>query len=973
MRKLSTLLLGFLFATFTFGKSVTMEQASEVASKYLLATSLKSTRTVASSFSKLYNGVTTYYVFNYLGGGFIVVSADDAATPILGYSDEGYIETEISSPEARFWLESYSMEIAKIVASKADNTESRVAWDNILNNRIKAPSANVSPLLTTTWDQIQYYNFYCPLASGGPGGKAYTGCVATTMGQIMKYHNFPATGVGSHSYNHSTFGQLTANFGATSYNFANMLDKASVTKYKDIARLLFHAGVSVNMGYAADGSGAFSENVPYALSNYFNYDNKTIKLADMSDYSATEWQTLLMSELNASRPLYYSGNDPTVGHAWVCDGYQTSGGSTMFHMNWGWSGFANGYFAIGALNSGNGDFNIGNAVIYGIKPGNPDLIVRFTDLEQNNSISLGSTFDINCSVVKGIPTAVNLYIDKKLVFNTTQTAFTYTWNTANYDLSTIHMLRVEAIDATDTVYHEVNVGLSEWISQASGFAATSRGISYIHAVDSMVAWATAYDGSGGDAAINEFTKTTDGGITWVPGQVLGGSVYGLGNICGLNANIAYVSLYNKSAAQDNTCGVYKTSNGGSTWAHLTGALQGAASFADNVWFWDENNGMCHGDVTGAGTSAYFEIYTTTNGGATWNRVPKANINGGTPAESGEGGYTSVIQAVGANTIMFGTNKGNLYISHDRGFNWTISNSGITPITDGISHISFKDENNGLVAQISTTVILRETQNGGLSWQTINPVGPFLTSGLAYVPGTEKTYVSTGSQSGATGASYSFDGGNNWTQFLWTESDQFLAVDFVNNHCGWAGAFNANSVSNGMYKYTGLLDPSAVRNPVTNLEALPTGQSVQLTWAEPTTIPLSYNIYRNDTLVANTTTLQYNDTPVAGGSQSYCVAAVYPNGESPKTCSIAFITLNIPNTDQAAYRIYPNPSSKIINVVTPVRFNEIRVINNLGKVVYRNTTKGTNMHISTEGFDSGMYILQIYTGTQVISKKISIIR
>jgi len=185
--------------------------------------------------------------------------------------------------------------------------------------------------------------------------------------------------------------------------------------------------------------------------------------------------------------------------------------------------------------------------------------------------------------------------------------------------------------------------------------------------------------------------------------------------------------------------------------------------------------------------------------------------------------------------------------------------------------------NGLGAQTNIKVILRETHDGGLTWQTINPEGPFLTSDLTYVPGTDNTFVSTGSASGATGASYSFDGGNNWSQFLWTETDQFLAVDFVNNHCGWAGAFNTNAISKGIFKYTGILDPSAIRYPVTDLEAQPSGNSVQLTWAEPSTIPLSYNIYRNDTLLDNTTLLQYTDSPVAGGSQNYCVAAVYDQG------------------------------------------------------------------------------------------------
>ncbi|MEI6062756.1 MAG: C10 family peptidase, partial [Bacteroidota bacterium] len=700
------------------------------------------------------------------------------------------------------------------------------------------------------------------------------------------------------------------------------------------------------------------------LSTYFNYDNKTIALANKTDYTTTDWTNLLKSELDASRPMYYSGSGPSGGHAWVCDGYNSA---NKFHMNWGWSGVSNGYYAIGALNTGNGTFNSTNAIVYGIKPGNPDFIVRFTNLELNNTVPYGPSFDINCSVVKGTPTAVNLYIDNLLVYNTTQTTFTYPWNTASAALGS-HVLRVEAINATDTVFQEVNAGLSEWVSQASAFATASRGIQYVNAVDSLTVWATAYNGTTTTQTINEFTKTINGGTTWTPGQVLGGNVYGLGNICALSGTVAYVDVYS-SGTQDNTCGVYKTSNGGTTWTHLTGALQGATSFADNVWFWNENDGMCHGDVK----DNYFEIYTTSNGGTTWTRVPKTNIGGGANPISGEGGWTSVIQAVGASTIMFGTNMGNLYISHDKGLHWTISATGITPLTSGVQKIAFKDDLNGLVEQTTTSLVLMETHDGGATWQAITPTGPFLTSDLCFVPGTDNTFVSTGAASGATGASFSFDGGYTWAQFMGTETDQFLACTFVNDNCGYAGGFNTNATTKGMNKYVGHLVPGAVLYPVTNLIAQPFDNSVHLTWTEPSTPPLSYNVYRNDTLIANTPSLQYHDYPVSNGQQLYCVSAVYGLGESPKSCTTAWITVGVPNTDEAAYKVYPNPANEVINIVAPVKFSEVRMFNNMGQVVYTNNNRGTNLHILTAGFEPGMYILQINTGAQLISKKVSINR
>jgi hypothetical protein len=313
----------------------------------------------------------------------------------------------------------------------------------------------------------------------------------------------------------------------------------------------------------------------------------------------------------------------------------------------------------------------------------------------------------------------------------------------------------------------------------------------------------------------------------------------------------------------------------------------------------------------------------------------------------------------------------LYISHDKGLHWTISPTGITPVTDGVNKISFKDEMNGLVAQTNTTVVLRETHDGGATWQTITSSGPFLTNDMGYVPGTDNTFVTTGAATGATGASFSFDGGHSWSYFIGTEADQFLAVDFVNNHCGWAGGFSVSATDGGMNKYVGLLDPSSVLEPISNLLAETVESTVTLTWTAPSTLPLSYNVYRNDTLLSNTTSLQYQDLNVYNGAQTYCVSAVYDLGESSKACTLTWIRVGVKNYEEDAYVVYPNPASEVINIVSPVKFKEVRMLNSTGKLVYSNNYQGKNLRLLTEGFAPGMYILQINNGTRLISKKISI--
>jgi hypothetical protein len=971
MRKLATLFLSLFLTSLVFGTSVTQDHARQVADNYFTHFSGKIDLKLKDSFSQSYNGITTYYVFNYEAGGYVVISADDAVTPVLAQSNEGYFDSNISVPAVKYWFDNYNKDIAHIISAKYDNTATLQEWNSILQNDYPHSPNDVTPLLITSWDQGCYYNAQCPAATAPMTcNHVYTGCVATTMSQIQKFWAFPTTGYLSHSYTHTTYGQQTANFGATTYNWAAMTNSV-VSANASVATIMYHNGVAVNMMYGVDGSGAFSEDVPWALVTYFNYEPSTISMQEKANYTTTGWSNMLKAELDLHQPIYYSGNDGSTGHAWVCDGYRTSDGK--FHMNWGWSGSYNAYYAIGSLNAGGYTPNSDNAVIIGIKPGNADLVVRFTNVTNNQMIGYGGDFTITGSVLTGTATTVNLFLDGAQIYSTPGNTFTYPWNTSNSTEGT-HLLRIQAINATDTSYHEVTVGLSQWIPQASGFTTQSRGISYLHAVDENTAWASAYDGSGGAAYTNDFTKTTDGGTTWTTNDILGGSTYGIGNICGVSGTTAFVAMYNGVGAQDNTCGVYKTTNGGTSWTHMVGALQGSASFADNVWFWNENEGMCHGDVTGTGANAYFEIYTTSNGGTTWTRVPKSNIGGGANPASGEGGWTSVIQAVGDSTIMFGSNKAKLYISYDRGYNWIIKATGITPITDGINKIAFRDKMNGLVAQTNTTVVVRETHDGGATWTTVVPTGSFLTSDMTYVEGTENTYVSTGAATGFTGSSYSFDGGHSWAMFNGTEVEQYLAVDFVNNHCGWAGGFSFSATEGGMFKYVGVLEPASTLTTISGLTAQVSDNSVHLSWTAPAgKVLVGYNVYRNDTLMtaSPTTAVFYHDSPVANGKQTYCVTAVYDNGESNEVCVDAWITVGIPNSDPSAFNVYPNPATDVINLITPLPFSQVRILTMQGLEVYNYNASGNNLRILTEGFKPGMYLMQIKSENQVITKKISI--
>lgn len=319
-------------------------------------------------YTKMTDNEPLYYVFNAGSGqGFVIVAADDQVYPILGYSFEGSISTNPGFEAENFnaWMDNCSNQIiyAREKALPAD-TKIESTWNNLLSaNPQPKEFDNVNPLLTTLWDQGTYYNQLCPADGGGPGGHVWAGCVATAMGQVMKYHNFPSQGTGSHSYNCPGYGMQSADFGATTYAWASMPNQINATNMP-IATLLYHLGVSVDMQYSASGSGAFSSDARDALVNYFSYSPNAV-LLPKSSFPIETFIYKLKNELNLSRPIYYSGSGSGGGHAFVCDGYQDN---DYFHFNWGWSGYANGYFYLSNLNPGGYQFNQGQAAMLYVYP-----------------------------------------------------------------------------------------------------------------------------------------------------------------------------------------------------------------------------------------------------------------------------------------------------------------------------------------------------------------------------------------------------------------------------------------------------------------------------------------------------------------------------------------------------------------------------------------------------------------------------
>jgi len=283
-----------------------------------------------------------------------------------------------------WWLGQYDKQISYLKESKKSlDVQDKWQYYTQSTDKIqdKSTKSNLTTVQLTTplWNQDEGWNELCPADPAGPGGHVYAGCVATAMGIIMKYWNYPLVGNDTSSYYHSTYGTQTVNHGTTNYMF-ELMPQDAPNYY--VALLLYHCGVAVYMDYSPNGSGASSFSVENVLKNKFYFANATY--AQKSNYSDAEWKTLLKNEINASRPVYYSGDGSEGGHAFVLDGYRTD--DNFFHFNFGWSGIENGWYALTDVNG----FAESQVCIYNIQPTqsyypyfeSPASITAYTDTTQ---------------------------------------------------------------------------------------------------------------------------------------------------------------------------------------------------------------------------------------------------------------------------------------------------------------------------------------------------------------------------------------------------------------------------------------------------------------------------------------------------------------------------------------------------------------------------------------------------------------
>ncbi|BEG98530.1 thiol protease/hemagglutinin PrtT [Bacteroides sedimenti] len=364
MRNTIASLFLFISTVFTgYSQPRTYTEVQNIASEfYKRIQGTPATRTSASTFKLAHkaaslnidsqtNNNVYYYVFNAGSqNGFVIISGDKRAKEILGYSFSGDFSIDSIPKNLQSWLSGYQKEIQYLMNNSEESTLSTSTLN--ITPRTSDVSSVLPMLGQTKWDQGSPYNLLCPKS----GTKStYTGCVATAVAQIMKYHQYPITGIGKKSYTSETLNKmLTVDFSTTTYDWANMTDTygstSTTTQKNAVATLMYHCGVAASMDYGTDGSAAYDEDAAIGLIKYFGYDSN-LRTLYRDYYTAAEWEAILKNELINGRPVLYGGGTINGdGHAFVCDGYNTD---NLYHFNWGWSGYGDGYYTLTSLNPEN--------------------------------------------------------------------------------------------------------------------------------------------------------------------------------------------------------------------------------------------------------------------------------------------------------------------------------------------------------------------------------------------------------------------------------------------------------------------------------------------------------------------------------------------------------------------------------------------------------------------------------------------
>jgi len=562
----------------------------------------------------------------------------------------------------------------------------------------------------------------------------------------------------------------------------------------------------------------------------------------------------------------------------------------------------------------------------------------------------------------------------------------------------------------------ISLGLNAqyWSQQNTNMTATGAsiiGVDQVSVVDSNVVWVNGFNGVASNPRIKVFSRTQDGGATWHAGTYngFGSKVYPY-VLTAVSYNRAFCVAMDTSS---DAASFWQTVDGGVNWTKVTGVLNnGTTTFADGVKFWSNGKGFCYGDPV----SSVFNIYTTSDSGATWTAVPSTNITAPLSGEAGWNGQDCA-SIIDGGVGFFVTNKNRVYKTTDYGATWAVTATLPFVATTNVSaKVCASSTNYAIVAYLptatSTNYVWKYTPDGGTTWDTLVPAtGTLYEYNMCYVPGTANMFVTSSPYATGYGLSYSNDGGINWTDFLDTlylqpsgSNVQCLGVGFYNSSIGWVGNFDQLQNINSILKY----HPAAIGTDAGALSILQPSGVTAIGSAEQvkvrvqnfgTTVITSMNIsYQVDNsspvTVQWTGSLKPDSTfdytfattfvaPADSSNYNLCASAVvtgdiYPSNN--ETCKIFHTNVGINENylnGLVLNQNFPNPSNGLTTIgFTVPNSGEIvlSLMNSIGKIVYKeskNVSAGSNkITLNTSNFASGIYFYEFdFKGIKLYKKLI----
>ena len=872
--------------------------------------------------------VPNYYVFNVGSSGFVVISSDDCFRPVIGYSNEGNFGVN-DSPELLYYLDNLARGRQEALRAGMTQEDSvREEWSRLLAGG-SLPSRNRGVsfyLVQTKWDQGDPYNKFCP---AGDGGRSYAGCVATAMSQVMNYWKHPAKGQGNHTYHHFQYGDLSANFGETVYDFDKMpLSISALSPVEEIdavAGFMYHCGIAVDMSYSPDGSGAYSEDVPEAVMRYFDYSNRC-RMRGRDDYSLKEFQAILKDQFDMGWPCYYSGSDTEGqgGHAFVCDGYDDN---DMFHFNWGWSGSGNGFYVIDGLNVSGYAFNSGQ-----------DVIINFVPSEIFENTMRAPEF------FTAVPNGDEDF------------SVTLSWTNPR---TTLDGHEVEAID--DIVILRDGMEVQRLENPVPGEAMTCVDVAGLPVMVNYTVYANYHGRNGRRACVNDINLGPT--CQWtIKTSGEGERGWGSGEVTLRNASGKIIGSFRALSAE--TVETVELPQGWNSlyWTAPADSLQIGIEILDSE---GQEVFSFEGPSTLMPEGLFFKTVNTCGGGGSDTHP--------SDLEAWVDGEDVVLDWVGVGNPGYGYN---LYRD---GFLFTMV-ADTTSFTDKgaatalhsyyVTAYCFEGE----TYTSNTVCAVTETEgmcprnfdysflpNGRiqLSWSD-----PENTEGLAGYRVYRKVAGEEYQLLKSMGASY-----NSYTVPAFLEPGQhyFFKLVAMYDH-GHLESSPAHALSNPDLCYVEV-----------NLTHIPSGLTMQeqeevlsLTW-EPAWRAESYNLYRNGLLLAeNLTERSYVDTiSSVGERQVYQVTGVVNGVESSPSNKVVYDPSGLVEESPEQVMLYPNPSFGTVTIEA-ASLQKVEVYDMAGQRILegRGSAKAAKVDLSV--FQSGVYVVRIITGQGEFLRKLVLI-